>query len=216
MPNYRLEYLNRKSYVDSIETILDARTLKFANMSLDWWDTRYGWYTKGCIALMNEENIHLSYIFFKIDKSNEYITIHNIFTQNSMRRNGYAHALLKMVFDFALTLHVSRFKLICISNSLDFYLSLGFIYWGVNSVGDYYCDLPMPFDGLEGVRFMVEHSTPDMLIGRKLEKIHAKIFDNNIHLTASQTLIYNHDLKKIGANYLLEELLILKSKNIHR
>lgn len=207
MPIYHLEYLNRENYISSMETIKDPRTLKFANMSLDWWDEHFGWYTKGCIALCNEEKIHLSYIFFKIDRNNEYITIHNIFTQDSMRRNGYAHQLLKLVFDFALTLHVSRFKLTSISNSIDFYLALGFVYWGVNSVGDYYCDLPLPFDGLEGVGFMTDTFDVTALLGKRYEKILTKVSNNNINLSETQTTIYNNDLLKMKSCYMLQELL---------
>jgi len=210
MSHYHLAYLNRDNYLTSMETIKDARSLKFANMSLQWWDKEFGWYTKGCIALCSDENIHLSYIFFKIDKHNEYITVHNIFTQTSMRRNGYAQELLKMVFAFALGLHVKRFKLTSISNSLDFYLSMGFTYWGVNCVGDYYCDLPLPFDGLDGVTFMIENSDVLTLIGKKLEKIHTKVLDNNIHLSDPQNVIYKNDLIKMGKSYMLDELLYIK------
>jgi hypothetical protein len=127
-----------------------------------------------------------------------------------MRRNGYAQELLKMVFAFAMTLHVKRFKLTSISNSLDFYLSMGFTYWGVNSVGDYYCDLPMPFDGLGGVGFMTLNSDALTLIGRKLEKIHTKVIDNNIHLSDLQNVIYENDLIKMGKSYMLDELLYIK------
>ncbi|MDD2358007.1 MAG: GNAT family N-acetyltransferase [Thiovulaceae bacterium] len=210
MPQYHLEYLNRKTYVTSMETIKDPRTLKFATMSLEWWDKEFGWYTKGCIALCSDENIHLSYIFFKIDKHNEYITVHNIFTQTSMRRNGYAQKLLRMVFAFALGLHVKRFKLTSISNSLDFYLSMGFVYWGVNSVGDYYCDLPMPFDGLDGVAFMIKNTDTPTLIGRKFEKIHTKVLNNDIHLSDLQNIIYKNDLIRMGKSYMLDELLYIK------
>jgi len=210
MSIYHLENLSRANYLLSMEDIKDARTLKFANMSLVWWDKHFGWYTKGCIALCDETNTHLSYIFFKVDKHNEYITVHNIFTQTSMRRNGYAQELLKMIFAFALGLHVKRFKLTSISNSLDFYLSMGFTYWGVNSVGDYYCDLPLPFDGLDGVAFMTLNSDTVTLIGRKFEKIHTKVLDNNIHLSNLQNVIYENDLIKMGKSYMLDELLYIK------
>lgn len=213
MPNYHLEYLNRENYITSMETIEDSRTLKFANMSLNWWDKEFGWYTKGCIALTNEQNIHLCYIFFKIDRHNEYITIHNVFTQLSMRRNGYARELLKMVFDFALSLHVRRFKLTSISNSLDFYLSMGFVYWGVNSVGDYYCDLPMPFDGLNGVKFMTNTSDTTALLGKKFEKIYAKVSNNDMNLTETQNVTYKEDLLRMEASYMLKELLEIKKIN---
>jgi hypothetical protein len=128
-----------------------------------------------------------------------------------MRRNGYAHELLKMVFDFAITENVKRFKLTSISNSLDFYLSMGFTYWGVNSVGDYYCDLPMPLDGLDGVESMTESADTATLIGKKFEAIHAKVVDNETNLSDSKTVTYKNDVAKMGESYMLNELMDIKN-----
>lgn len=210
MPVHHLEYLNRNEYITSIDTIKDSNTLSFANMSLKWWDKKFGWYIKGCVALTDIDNNHLCYIFYKIDRYNEYITIHNIFTPLLERRNGYANILLTLIFDLAVTQKVSRFRLTSISKSLDFYLSLGFVYWGVNSVGDYYCDLPMPFDGLSGVEYMIKNTSNTILIGKKFDKIYAKVENNSTNLNASKTLIYDSDLLKLGTHYLLETLVDIK------
>lgn len=211
VPEFHLIYLDRNDYITSIESIADHRTLKFANMSLDWWDKKLGWYAKGCVALCDEENNHLSYIFYYIDRYNEYITIHNIFTPLVMRRKGYACILLALIFDLAVSQKVSRFRLTSISNSLDFYLYLGFVYWGVNSVGDYYCDLPMPFDGLSGVDFMTQNTDITTLIGRSFNKIYAKIENNSTNLSLSQTVIYDRDLLKMGNHYLQAAMLDIKN-----
>ncbi len=211
MPNFHLEHLSRDNYISSLETIEDARTMRFATMSLNWWDKQFGWYSQGCIALTDDSDTRLSYIFFTIDRYKEYITVHNIFTQDSMRRNGYAYELLKMVFDLALCKQVKRFKLTSISNSLDFYLSMGFSYWGVNSVGDYYCDLPMPFDGLDGVEFMTENSNAQTLIGKKFDTIYKKVADNETNLNETKSDRYDKDVVKMGENYMLEELLEIKN-----
>jgi len=213
MLNYTIEYLNRKEYVKSIESIKDIKTVNFARMSLNWWDKKFGWYIKGCMVLTDSKKNHLSYIFYKIDRYNEYITIHNIFTPLSKRRNGYANTLLTMIFDLALSQNVNRFKLTSISKALDFYASLGFIYWGVNSVGDYYCDLPIPSSGLIGVSFMIKNTNVDTLIGNKLDNIYSKVKDNNENLTVSQTIIYNNDLIKLGESYLLNKILSIKSNH---
>lgn len=211
MTIYHLEYLNRNDYITSIESIKDSKTISFADMSLKWWDKKFGWYTKGCVALCDADNSHLCYIFYKIDRYNEYITIHNIFTPLSQRRNGYANTLLNMIFDLALTQKVSRFRLTSISKSLDFYQSLGFIYWGVNSVGDYYCDLPMPFDGLSGLDYMIQNTNTSTLIGKNFEKIYAKIENNSTNLSAAKTVIYDSDVLKLGTHYLLNRLIDIKN-----
>jgi len=210
MPIHNLVYLSRNDYISSIQAITDAKTLKFADMTLKWWDKKFGWYIKGCAVLTDANNSHLCYIFYKIDKYNEYITIHNIFTPLAKRRNGYANTLLGLIFDLAISENVNRFRLTSISKSLDFYLALGFIYWGVNSVGDYYCDLPIPFDGLIGLDIMIKKNDISTLLGKKLDKIYAKIENNSTNLSDSQTTIYDNDVMKMGSNYLLNKLINIK------
>jgi len=212
MSQYNLVHLNRNEYISSIEHIKNDKAIGFANMSLAWWDKQFGWYIKGCVVLTNDANEHLCYIFYKVDKYNEYITIHNIFTSEILRRNGYAHMLLGMIFQLALLQKVTRFRLTSISKSLDFYLSLGFVYWGVNSVGDFYCDLPMPKDGLAGVRLMTETLTSSELMGRKMETIYKKIQENSSHLTQKQTLLYNTDVIKLNKSYLQNSFLEMRKK----
>ncbi len=206
---FHLEHLNRAAYISSIEAITDAKTLRFANMSLEWWDTHFSWEAHGCVALSNAENMHLCYIFYKIDRYRMYLSIHNIFTPLCERRKGYAHELLKMVFDIAILGHVSRFKITSISQSLDFYLALGFVYWGVNSVGDYYCDLPIPIDGLDTLEHMIQTSEDFTLIGKSMETIHKKVHGNSLILSATQQLIYDSDTVKMGKSYMLEKLLTM-------
>jgi len=211
MPIHHLEYLSRNEYITSVTTIADTKTANFANMSLKWWDKKSGWHTKGCVALSDENNNHLSYIFYYIDRYHEYITIHNIFTPFANRRQGYAHILLALIFDLALTKNVSRFKLTSISKSLDFYLFLGFVYWGVNSVGDYYCDLPMPFDGLAGVDYMIKNTSALSLVGKNFDKIYSKVENNSGNLSVLKTAIYDSDLLKMGNHYLLDTLVDIKN-----
>lgn len=210
MPEYHIEYLNRNEYVSSTATIQDSKTINFADMSLKWWDERFGWYQKGCVVLSDANNFHLCYVFYKIDRYNDYLTIHNIFTPQNKRRHGYAHILLKLIFELATTQKVKRFRLTCISNSLNFYLSLGFVYWGVNSVGDYYCDLPLPLLGLDGVREMVDDSTVKELIGKSLDVISKKTREYSQDLSAVQTVKYDSDVVKLGESYLQESFLAIK------
>lgn len=210
MPNNKLQYLSRAQYIASIALIEDKRSTLFANMSLDWWDKRFGWYEKGCVALSSEDGVHLCYIFYKIDRYNNYLTIHNILTPDNKRRHGYAEDLLLLIFELALKQKVKRFRLTCISSSLDFYLSLGFVYWGVNSVGDYYCDLPMPHSGLHGVTAMTKESTPLELSGKNFDIISKKIEEYSLHLSSVQQLKYDSDIIKLGSSYLHKSFLEIR------
>lgn len=211
MSTYHLEYLNREEYISSTTNIEDRRSIKFADMSLKWWDKKFGWYEKGCVVLSSENHVHLSYLFYKIDRYNNYLTIHNIFTPENKRRHGYAETLMLLIFKFALTQKVKRFRLTCISNSLDFYLSLGFIYWGVNSVGDFYCDLPMPVTGLEGVTQMVKNLTTQELIGKSFDIISQKTSNYSENLTPAQKLRYDNDVIRLDSNYFQKSFLEIKS-----
>jgi len=211
MPLNHLDHLDRKAYIDSIAKITDPKTVRFATMSMEWWDRHFSWKAQGCVALTNESGEHLSYIFYKIDRYHEYMTIHNIFTPLDERRKGYAYELLSTVFDLAHTAHVKRFRLVSISRSLDFYLALGFVYWGLNSVGDYYCDLPMPTTGLSGLADMVDKADMAFLVGRRLEKIYAKVNGNELKLTDEKSLIFETDKLKMKHFYMFDELQKFKS-----
>lgn len=209
MSIYHLKNLDRKAYIDSVANIDDEKTRRFAKMSMEWWDRHFSWNQHGCVVLLNEQDEHLSYIFYKIDRYNTYLTIHNLFTPLAERRNGYAHLLLKMIFDIAIKKEVSRFNLSSVSQSLDFYLYLGFIYWGLNTQKDYYCDMPIPKDGLDTLNSMVNDSSTSDLVGKSMNKIYTKIKGNTNEMDKTQTLLYKNDKTKMGNSYMLKELMDL-------
>jgi hypothetical protein len=204
--SYHLIRLNRQAYIDSTAKISDEKTRRFSKMSLQWWDSHFFWGRYGCMVLADERENHLCYVFYKIDRYRQYLSIHNIFTPLIMRRKGYAHELLKMVFEIAVLEKVGRFKLTSISTSLDFYLSLGFIYWGINSVGDYYCDLPVPAKGLGGMQVMTETFSTEALIGTSLANIFKKVKDGDEQLSSTQSRLYEQDKHKMKRGYRFTEL----------
>jgi len=206
MPPYHLVQLDRQAYLLSTSTIADEKTLKFSKMSLEWWDKHFFWSKYHCIVLADENEEHLCYIFCKTDRYRQYITIHNIFTPLVQRRKGYAHELLKMVFDIAVTQNVGRFRLTSISTSLDFYLSLGFIYWGINSVGDYYCDLPVPAKGLGGLQGMTDTLGTAALTGASLGTIFKKVKNDDKQLNSTQSRLYEQDKHRMKRGYRFTEL----------
>jgi len=150
MPLYHLELLGRDAYIASTALIQDTESIRFANQSLAWWDRHFSWNTQGCVVLCDERNEHLCYLFSKIDRYSQYLTLYNLFTPLISQRKGYATQILRLILDQALEKHVRRITFTSISTSLDFYTLLGFIYWGINDIGDYYCNLPLPKNGLEG------------------------------------------------------------------
>lgn len=211
-PSYHLESLNRDAYIASTALIQDAESIRFAGQSLAWWDRHFSWNAQGCAVLCDDNNVHLCYLFSKIDRYSEYITIYNLFTPLVEQRKGYATLILSLILAQAVQKHVKRITFSSISTSLDFYSLLGFIYWGVNDIGDYYCNLPLPKEGLEGIAAMVEEHDIEMLIGQNLTKIYAKINNNELTFSPKQALRYEADILKLGKRYVLDQLHILKSK----
>jgi len=184
-------------------------------MSLQWWDSHFFWQRHGCMVLADDKENHLCYVFYKIDRYRQYLSIHNIFTPLIMRRKGYAHELLKMVFEIAVAQKVGRFRLTSISTSLDFYLSLGFIYWGINSVGDYYCDLPVPAKGLGGLQVMTDTLGNGSLIGESLGNIFKKVQNSDTKLGPIQTRQYEEDKLKMNENYRFKPLSLYHKKTLN-
>jgi len=203
---YSLKNLTRVQYQNSIGTIKDPPTLKFAQESLAWWDRHFSWQPQGCIVLCGDGETHLCYVFYKIDRYGDYLTIHNLFTPLSQRRCGYAATLLRLVFAQAASQNVSRFRLSCVSKSLDFYLALGFVFWGLNSQRDYYCDMPMPQNGLENMDATCQETKK--LLGKNRVQIRQKIEKNHMLLNEEERSLYAKDIAKLGSSYRLEELLL--------
>lgn len=203
---YHLNNLNRNAYNESILTHCDERTFGFAFLARDWWDRHFSWREHGCIVLCDEEENHLAYIFYKIDRYNDYLTIHNLFTPHSLRRHGYGYELLKLIVDGAIQKSVKRIQMSCVSSALDFYLSMGFVYWGLNSVGDYYCNLPLSMESLDDLDKMIEESSIASLLGTQSQKIFNKVENNQLHLEKEQQQIYNSDMLKLQEHYFLDDL----------
>jgi predicted GNAT family acetyltransferase len=212
MQKLHLEHLNRTEYIDSISQIKDKKSLGFAEMSLNWWDRHFSWKAHGCIVLSNEKKVHLSYIFYKIDRYNECITIHNIFTPLMFRRQGYARKLFELVFKAAEEKNVSRFRMTCVPQSLNFYLGMGVVYWGINKLGDYYCDLPLPRGGITQIEKMVQDSEPEALAGAHLQSIISKVKGNVEELNEKQTKVYEAHAKQVAESYLYDELMLIEEK----
>lgn len=211
--NFHLEHLDRQAYKRSVETIADRKSQRFADQSMQWWDRHFSWKAHGCVVLADDESNHLSYIFYKIDRYYEYMTVHNILTPLEHRDNGYAKELLGRTFDTANDQHVSRFRLSSVPQSLGFYMPLGFVYWGINSVRDYYCDLPMPKAGLDDLDGMVRRCDIRELVGSRLDAICTKVEGNECNLNLEQQTLYDNDVATMGRHYQMDALRAYQKRN---
>ncbi len=193
--------LSRNDYTDSIATISDSKSRRFGEKSLEWWDRHFSWKKNKCLVLVDAEEQHLAYLFGINDRYMQYLTIHNLFTPLVHRKQGNARELLTQQFEMSLVKNVKRFKLCAVPQALKFYDKLGFIYWGINTAGDYYCDLPLPKDGLKGVNMMVQNSTNEELIGNKIQTIQKRTQQNGECLTDAETKQFTADKKWLGKKY---------------
>ncbi len=202
--------LNRNEYIDSISTITDHESRRFADQALAWWDRHFSWTAQGCNVLTDENGVHVCYLFGKIDRYSEYLTVYNLFTPLIDQRQGHARELLALVVDDALKRYVRRITFSSVSDSLDFYTTLGFVFWGINSIGNYHCDLPIPKDGLDGFIQMTKTIKSKVLLGDKIEKIFAKVNNNEKKLTEKQHLRLNTDRIKLAKQWGYELMLTCK------
>jgi len=205
MSKLHLSLLGRDEYLASIASITDEKTLLFADQSLAWWDRHASWKVNRCAVLCDEKGNHLCYLFSRIDRYSEYLTLYNLFTPSIRRRKGYATQLLRLILADAVNKHVRRITFSSVSSSLDFYMSFGFIYWGINDIGDYYCNLPLPKTGLDGISAMTEDSEPSELIGSYADFIHIKVDDNEKYLSLEKKAKHQTNKIRLGKHYAKEE-----------
>lgn len=206
MEHYHLKSLERQAYIASTALIQDPGTLRFADQSLAWWDRHFSWKAHGCSVLCDTEENHLCYLFFRIDRYGEYLTLYNLFTPAAERRKGHATRLLRLILAEAVEKHVRRITFSSVTSSLDFYAVLGFIYWGINDIGDYYCNLPLPKEGLDGITAMTRIPNTADLLGSYIVPIHAKVDGNERYLTPAQDLIHQANVLKLGKSYVKDTI----------
>jgi len=182
--------LNRQAYLDSVIQMDHFATLKFAKEALDWWDTYYSWSRDPCLVLYNEQKEVVCYLFYHISKKREYLTIHNIFTPFPHRYHGYAKEMLHILFDTLESNTIERVKLYAVSSSISFYMKLGLDFWGVNEIGQYYSDFPMP-KNIADIAHQMHHPHLETLSSKRLQEIYLKLQKNGGDFKESELAIFN-------------------------
>lgn len=194
-------FLDRTDYIDSTATISDEKSRRFALMAQKWWDKHERWESDRCMVLQDSCGVHLAYLFFNVHQHGRYLTVHNIFTPLLHRHHGYATLLLSMMFESLRYRNIERFKLSCVPASLPFYAQFGLVYWGINAGGSYFCDLPFPKEGLEGIASMVLASSDKELIGTQTAFIVKRIHNSYAALGDAQQLTHRGCKERLGSDY---------------
>lgn len=190
-------------------------SLKFAKQSLLWWDQYYSWTKSPCLCL--EVNNHdVCYLFYTISKDNRYLTIHNILTPFIFRFHGYAKELLTILFHTILYDNkIERIKMLCVSSSLEFYISLGVDFWGVTSAGQYYTEFPIPKYSIDEIPDLMHNEDLKSLTPDELKSIYQKLKANGTMFDPKEKKIFINSLELLKDRYRYDELnAIMQNKKL--
>ena len=202
---------SREEYLESVQKIEDFDTLKFSKQALDWWDKYYSWKKEAPLCL-KENGKDICYLFYSISNNNEYLTIHNIFTPKKHRFKGFAYILLKHLFKTLSQTDTKRFKMYCVSSSLDFYMKLGLNFWGVNELGQYYCDCTMPASNIKELKDIAKKELVENITLQNFKKIYENLKLNGKNFNEKQNLIHHRCIRLMGKRYLFNDILYRNSQ----
>ena len=149
----------------------------------------------------------MCYLFYHVTKDKKYLTIHNIFTPFPSRFKGYGKELLSILFKKIL-LHseIERVKMFCVTTSLKFYMSFGIDFWGVNSVGHYYTDFPMPKYDIKEIAQLMHNEHLTKLSKEELNTTYDKLKLNGSEFDEKETHTFQSSVKLLKEHYRFEEL----------
>ncbi len=198
--------LTRNEFLESAQSIEDYKSLSFSKHCLDWWDAYFSWTKFPPLCLVDEEEEHVCYLFYSISKNNEYLTIHNLLTPKANRFNGYAKEMLTHLFQKVASQNIQRFKMYCVSSSLIFYSKLGLEYWGVNELGQYYCDYKMPKESIEEIPSIVQDFSFEEISDNTLLEIYEKLKNNGNNLVDKKLEVYEDCIESLQDKYHFEAL----------
>lgn len=198
--------LTRQEFLESAQNIEDYKSLTFSKHCLDWWDDYFSWTKFPPLCLVDEENEHVCYLFYTISKDKEYLTIHNLLTPKANRFHGYAKEILTYLFQKLSTQNIKRFKMYCVSSSLPFYTKLGLEYFGVNNLGQYYCDYEMPKKSIDEIPLIVAKSNMNDIDDAVLLEIYEKLKNNGDELSEKKFAIFEDALEVLQKKYHFEAL----------
>ncbi|RXJ56204.1 GNAT family N-acetyltransferase [Candidatus Marinarcus aquaticus] len=198
--------LTRDEFFESVQSIEDYDSLNFSKHCLDWWDNYFSWTKFPPLCLVDDEEEHVCYLFYNISKDNQYLTIHNLLTPKAHRYKGYAKMLFAYLFEKVADQNIERFKMYCVSSSLSFYNKLGLEYWGINDLGQYYCDYKMPKETIDEIPDIVKNASLFELGDSAILGIYEKLKNNGQELEEKRWDIYEEILEKFQDRFHFDQL----------
>jgi hypothetical protein len=201
----KTKYLSRAGYLKSVLKLSHFDTLKFAKQAMLWWDDYYSWDAFPPLCLIKNKKV-VCYLFYTVSKNKDYLTIHNILTPKKSRNKGYAKEILRVLFDERLIKqHIKRVKMLCVSSSVSFYMKLGVDFWGVNKLGQYYTNFPMP-KNIKDIPNMMKNNHLSTLNQDELKSIFDKLKHSDKDFNEKEKEIYQNNKSIMKDRYRFEEL----------
>jgi len=202
----KIKNLTQEQYLKSTSAITHIASKEFAVQAYKYCDDFINWKEFPCICLEENGN-DVCYLFYHLSRDKRYLTIDNILTPFEHRYNGHAKYLLTFLFKkFSQGSIIQRVKMFCVSSSLEFYMKLGVDFWGVNKLGQYYTEFPIPKNGMDELEVLMKNETLSTLYKRELKVIYKKLELNGSSFDEQETLIFNKSLNLMGKRYRFKEL----------
>lgn len=201
------KFLNREQYLQSVMKMNHFQSLQFAKQSLDRWDEYFSWVKSPCLCLVNDDGLDVCYLFYYVSKDDKYLTIENILTPYPNRFNGYAKKMLTILFNvILLNSKIQRVKMYCVSSSLQFYMNLGIDFWGVNKIGQYYTEFPMPKCDICEIKLLMNNEHFQTVSQDYINLIYNKLKENGSLFDIKEKKIFNKSLLLLQERYRFKEL----------
>jgi len=201
------KFLNREQYLQSVMKMNHFQSLQFAKQSLDRWDDYFSWVKSPCLCLVDNDGLDVCYLFYYVSKDNKYLTIENILTPYPSRFNGYAKKMLTILFNtILLNSKIQRVKMYCVSSSLQFYMNLGIDFWGVNKIGQYYADFPMPKCDICEIKLLMSNEHFQTVSQDDRNVIYNNLKENGSLFDIKEKKIFDKSLLLLKKRYRFGEL----------
>ena len=202
----KIKHLNPEQYLQSTSSITHIGSKEFATQAYEYCNNFIKWEEFPCISLEVDNRI-VCYLFYHLSKDKRYLSIDNILTDFEYRHNGYAKYLLSFLFKkFSQGSITQRVKMYCVSSSLKFYMKLGVDFWGVNHLGQYYTEFPIPKNGIDEIKTLMKNETLSTLYKRELQSIYKKLKLNGSSFNKNEKEVFDNSLKLLKNRYRFKEL----------
>lgn len=202
----KIKNLSPEQYLQLTSKITHTGSKEFAFQAYEYCNKFIKWDKFPCISL-EVDNIVVCYLFYHLSKDKRYLSIDNILTDFEYRHNGYAKYMLSFLFKkFSKGSITQRVKMYCVSSSLEFYMKLGVDFWGVNHIGQYYTEFPIPKNGIDEIKTLMKNETLSTLYKREVQSIYKKLELNGRSFNKKEKEVFDNSLKLLKNRYRFKEL----------